>query len=205
MFVESVWDAFLSFLSPQPHFPQLKISVSLYSSHHHLHYSHISASVTQSKLLKTKGRLFWLYQMLTRPHTNPRRVPLRKVEGCGACVKTAQIKFLVTVSKAAHNVGNKYSILWGICKFDEVMISVHYKVVCVTNSVLDDSGPNCLQTVNELLLCSSGLIHHHHDHLHPMRQDLAGRFMVIFNIYSLDSSPASKSCFFSYPLLTAYI
>lgn len=138
--------------------------------------------------------------MLTRPHTNPRRVPLRKVEGCGACVKTAQIKFLVTVSKAAHNVGNKYSILWGICKFDEVMISVHYKVVCVTNSVLDDSGPNFLQTVNELLLCSSGLIHHHHDHLHPMRQDLAGRFMVIFDIYSLDSSPASKSCFFAHGL-----
>ncbi len=44
----------------------------------------------------------------------------------------------------------------------------------VTNVLLGDCGPNCLEIINKLLPCSSGLIPHlSHDHSYPMWQDLA--------------------------------
>ena len=45
---------------------------------------------------------------------------------------------------------------------------------CVTDGSLRDCGPNCLQVINKLLLCSTGLIPDlSHHHWYPTRQDLA--------------------------------
>ncbi len=42
----------------------------------------------------------------------------------------------------------------------------------VTNFLLGDCGPSCLEIINKILPCSSGLIPHcSHDHPYPMRWD----------------------------------